>query len=75
MVRDNGKCIVLHLSSLTISSIACIRNKLVELTALEIVEAYIWNSSKHENSEKRIKMLDSSELIDKFKKIFIIIQH
>ncbi len=75
MVRDNWKGIVLHLSSLTISSIACIRNKLVELTALEIVEAYIWNSSKHENSEESVKMLDSSELLVKFKKIFIIIQH
>ena len=41
MFRNNWNCIVLDLSSLAISSIACSSNKLVELTALKIVEAYI----------------------------------
>jgi len=75
MFLNNWNRIAAHLSSLKISSITCIRNKFVELTALDIVEAQFWKSSEVEKTENNQKMFGSSKKFDKFKKILIIIQH
>jgi hypothetical protein len=55
----NLKCKATHLSPLTISSITCIKNKIVELTASKIIHARFLYSLFAETTESNQNMIYS----------------